>query len=577
MALQKQDLNINFSQGLDTKTDPFQVQPGKFLTLQNSIFDKAGRLTKRNGYQQLTTLPNSTSSFVTTFNGDLTALGTNLYALSNGSNQWINKGALRPAEVDVLSMIRSNTGQVQVDAAVASNNLVCLVYIDQDNSNLSNYVYKYAIADAITGQSIVEPTFLADYDNSSGLSGGPRVFVLGNYFIILFTNLISSNYHLQYLAIQIYNPSQTTGPTDIVSNYGATFTTSFDGYVYGSNLYIAFNAASSAGMKITYLTSGLILTTIQTVNAHPASLVSLTVDPINHVLWLTQADIISLTYHIYATAYDLQLNSVLSTTLVISSATTNGNPVNLTSLASYGTLTIFVERSKSSFNPSSNISYINFINTCTITQAGSTTGEVLFNRKCGIASRAFTIGTGSFLFVEHQSPEQNTYFLLDTSHNVIGWFAYENAGPHPSGIHGIANNRQGYLPINFPGVSVFGNSVYVAQRYQDLLVPLNNGTNPADAMPSIYAQTGLNLYKWTIGTELTNSVEIGTNLNINGGFIWAYDGYSVTEQGFFLWPETLYKVANGSGNIDAGEYFYVATNEWTDNQGNLFRSAPSVP
>ena len=30
MALQKNPLNINFSQGLDTKTDPYQVQLGKF-------------------------------------------------------------------------------------------------------------------------------------------------------------------------------------------------------------------------------------------------------------------------------------------------------------------------------------------------------------------------------------------------------------------------------------------------------------------------------------------------------------------------------------------------------------------
>jgi hypothetical protein len=42
MALVKQPLAINFAQGLDTKTDPKQVQPGKFLALQNTIFTKGG-------------------------------------------------------------------------------------------------------------------------------------------------------------------------------------------------------------------------------------------------------------------------------------------------------------------------------------------------------------------------------------------------------------------------------------------------------------------------------------------------------------------------------------------------------
>ena len=50
MALTKQPLSINFAAGLDLKTDPFQVSPGKFLGLANSIFTKGGLLQKRNGF-----------------------------------------------------------------------------------------------------------------------------------------------------------------------------------------------------------------------------------------------------------------------------------------------------------------------------------------------------------------------------------------------------------------------------------------------------------------------------------------------------------------------------------------------
>jgi hypothetical protein len=73
--LQKQAIALNFAQGLDTKTDPWQVQFGKFLALDNSIFTTGNRLTKRNGYAELPSLPNDTFAYLTTLNDNLTAFG----------------------------------------------------------------------------------------------------------------------------------------------------------------------------------------------------------------------------------------------------------------------------------------------------------------------------------------------------------------------------------------------------------------------------------------------------------------------------------------------------------------------
>src|SRR5271167_1513933 len=89
MALQKQPISINFAQGLETKTDPNQVPVGKFLALNNSVFTKGGALTKRNGYGTLPSLPDATSTNLTTFNGNLTAIGTKVEAFSAGSQTWV--------------------------------------------------------------------------------------------------------------------------------------------------------------------------------------------------------------------------------------------------------------------------------------------------------------------------------------------------------------------------------------------------------------------------------------------------------------------------------------------------------
>lgn len=53
MALSRQTISIPISQGLDQKTDPFQVPAGKALALENVRFIKAGKLSKRFGTQNL--------------------------------------------------------------------------------------------------------------------------------------------------------------------------------------------------------------------------------------------------------------------------------------------------------------------------------------------------------------------------------------------------------------------------------------------------------------------------------------------------------------------------------------------
>src|SRR6266705_1837094 len=101
MPLQKQVAPINFSQGLDTKTDPLQIPIGKFLALENSVFRTGPGLTKRNGFGLLSTLPDTTSTYATTFANNLIAIGTSLRAYSAGSQTWVNRGSIIPCALSV--------------------------------------------------------------------------------------------------------------------------------------------------------------------------------------------------------------------------------------------------------------------------------------------------------------------------------------------------------------------------------------------------------------------------------------------------------------------------------------------
>src|SRR5271169_1166931 len=153
--IQKQAIPINFFEGLDTKTDPYQVQIGKFLSLQNSVFTKGGLLQKRNGYGSLPALPNNQSVYLTTLDGNMTALGSAVQAYSQSNSTWVSKGNFRPVSLSVLPVARSAINQIQCDSCVSSSGLVCTVYTESNNGTIA---IKYVIANATTGQTIVNPT-----------------------------------------------------------------------------------------------------------------------------------------------------------------------------------------------------------------------------------------------------------------------------------------------------------------------------------------------------------------------------------------------------------------------------------
>src|SRR4051812_35377048 len=109
--LNKQGIDVSFAQGLDTKTDPKRVQLGKFLELENTVFDKGGLLQKRNGFPRLASLPNTSYTNLTTFNGNLTAIGETIAAYNAGGAAFVEKGAIQPLSVSTLPVIRNNLNQ----------------------------------------------------------------------------------------------------------------------------------------------------------------------------------------------------------------------------------------------------------------------------------------------------------------------------------------------------------------------------------------------------------------------------------------------------------------------------------
>jgi len=128
MPLAKEPLAVLFAQGVDTKTDAKQVLRGKLLDLQNCVFTKEATLSKRNGYNALSTQVDGQALPYTNAQG-LAKRGSELILFANAlalsyrpsSNTWQQSSPVSSVVVASSHIARTGTKQTQPDAATNAN------------------------------------------------------------------------------------------------------------------------------------------------------------------------------------------------------------------------------------------------------------------------------------------------------------------------------------------------------------------------------------------------------------------------------------------------------------------------
>ena len=588
----KQPVSINFGGALDTKTDPFQLETGKFSSLINMVRTKGGLLTKRPGYGLLNAT-SPTGNYLTTLNDNLTLIGKTVSAYSQNLSKWITKGNLQPCSLNVLPLIRNNLNQTQADCAIAGG--LVLTVFSQINSGTTNYLY--AIADATTGQNIVQPSSLPVISGGT-ISGSSRAYVVGSYFVIVSPVTVSSTTFLQYVSIPFNNPVNTTTNSPNISVaqnvtseiYSAVSANpGWDAVAVNSSsnntLVVAYNSITGAqGVHVATLTVSQIAlaqssNTIQPYNAtgYIGAIVSicvdLTVSP--NIFYVTFWNTASTTGYTFAFYIGLGTITTKFAPVVTMAGTTAC--VNIGMAAQNGVCTIFNEVTNAYSYDSAIPS--NFINGQTITSSGSVGTPYVAVRSVGLASKPFLVNGSIYFNAVYVSPYQPTYFLMNGSLTtsaapiVVAKLAYQNAG--------------GYVALGLPNVTLTNGIAQLPYFYKDdveALTTLNNTQQTTTG--GIYSQTGINLASFNTQTTAISAVEIAGGLQISGGFLAQYDGYLPVEQNFFLFPDSVeatWSTTGGSvaaqpdGSTNTKAYAYQAVYEWTDNQGIAHRSTPSIP
>lgn len=574
---------IDFSSGVDTKTDPWQLPVGRFQSLVNTVFTTGKRLTKRHGYGTLINAPPS-SNYLTTLNGELTSLGTQVNAYVPTLNLWVQKGNIQPCSLSVTPLIRNSFDQTQSDS-VTANGMTLITYTQVQDSTTS---YLYSVVDSSTGQTIIQPTSIPVISGGT-IASGHRSFVVGNYFVIAGAVTVSGSQSLQYVSLPTANPFNVSVAQKITSDVYVSNGTvpSWDGISNAAvnSLVVVYN--TTTGGQGVHLAA---LSVNQIANQQSTTLIKSYTNAAYVAYTITVSQDLSVTPNIiYCTFWNNSTTNgyTFAVFLGLGTITQQFAPVesivgiavdNITSSANAGMTNIFFEVGQG-YGYDTGIPS-NYINTVAVTSAGTVGSTATSIRSVGLASKAFIISSTIYFLAAYESLYQSTYFLINGSTSteanpvIVSKLAYQTGA--------------GYSTTGLPSVSLSSNVANISYLYTDLAQPItsNNGTNQT-VQAAVYTQTGINQANFTLGTELIDSAEIAGSLQFSGGYLTQYDGAQTVEQNFFLFPdsvESTWSATGGSiaavpaGGTTGGINYYVSCcYAWVDMQGLTHRSAPSIP
>lgn len=519
MALSKQSVSISFNKGLDTKTDSKQLIPGKLLTLENVILKKVGKFVKRPGYGVIAAAaPISNGNALATFKNELLAFdGSTISSYSSSDDKLYQKGTKVAVDLAVQSIARNSYEQTAPDCAVHSVGIS--VYAWQDSSG----GVRYSVFDNTTQHSIVSNELV------SATGSKPKVKTIGSNILIFFVDGTS----LKYFRLSSANPSLTYPVVTLV-----TLNSYYDVSFINSKLYVAFSTGTTTG--VFSLDSALVQSGTTTVS-EVSSCLSVFGDTSNNV-WVAYNSGNNLKVFIR----DSALTGVVLAPTVIEAG--SAPFVNVAG--------IYDTTGKIWYEVTGDISsnqYVKF-NTCTI--SGTVGTPSVFLRSVGLYSKPFLNGSSVYVTVTHDSDLQPTYFIVNGSGSVVTKLA-------PSLGGGLSNT--GLLAeVN----TVSNNNYLMAYEFKDFVQSVSG---------DVTTQTGVNAGTLTFSAPILTA-ELGNNLHVSGGIVSAYDGQSINELGFNLYPEEInIGSAIYGGNLQPQKYQYLCVYEWTDSQGQIHKSAPSIP
>ncbi len=549
--IQPQLVPVQFGGGVNTKIDPKQLQAGSLLTLENGVFTKEGQISKRFGYDILNTTIEGGGAItagieLANYKNELVLFdGNNVYTYLPSTGNWSNRGTAISVITEAKTIVKtSGAQQLNPDMAYLSG---IEVYAWED----SRGGVRYSTMDAETKAFAATDVLL----NIQGQQ--PKCIAFQNKVFIFYTDGVDQ---LFYQTVNPYNPTVIT-PAVAVLTDGLS---SLNGFPYdvtlvGEHLFVGYLGASPAtgAINLFYLDANLTKSSTQTIESSSGVAINTgfhgainVVSGTGNHCWISWAN----GTNVY-TARATYVNNIDLASTLVDTCDSRG----LTGIEAPDGESLLLH-----YEVYATLPYDTQVRYNTVMTNG-TLGVPVTIRSVGLASKAWTFAGNTYVNTSYQSTLQSTDFTFLTAQDemLINPIIISKQGAQISG--GLATN--GMVPETATlstGVFKFAN--------------LNAGKLISEAN-TLFSLLGVNSTKLTFtpSNNFINNSQSNTLL-IVGGILQGYDGVSVTELGFHVYPEDITLEATGTdSSLSAGTYQYIVEFQWSDNIGQVYHSAPSVP
>lgn len=552
MPVQKQLVPVQFGGGINTKVDPKQLQAGQLRTLENGQFSQEGLINKRFGYDILNTTIEGGGSIsqgveLSTFKNELILFdGNNLFTYLPATGNWSSRGTAISINTEDKDIIRTSQAQ-QLNPDVAYANGLELYAWEDSRGGV-----RYSTLDSTTGAFALSDALMAPDGQQ------PKCVAFQNHIYIFYTDGANT---LFYQRVNPYNPTVITPRVAIIfDGFPGLNGFPFDVTVIGDRIFIGYLGGSptTGVINLLYLDATLNKSNIVAIEALIGRAINTgfhgainVVGDSNNSCWISWSNgaAVRVARNTYANVPELSstlidacdcrlltgIEGPTAGTLLLHYEVYNATPSN--ELLKYTTIS-----ADGTFTPANTI------------------------RSIGLASKAWSYADNIYVNAAHQSTLQSTDFTLLISKQGTVLSQPVIIAKETPGVGGglITNGMCPETATLATGVFNFAN--------------LQSGKLISEAN-TLFSILGVNSTKLSFdpSNQFVNTIQSNTLL-IVGGVLQGYDGIATTELGFHLYPEDIQCTATGSdGALSTGTYQYQVTYEWTDNNGQIYRSAPSVP
>lgn len=607
MSLQKQVINIPLAQSLDTASDSKSVIPTKATTLQNWDLDGSNTLRMRPGYT--TQAAASSGRAYDPAGGDYTggtptsfkrlfALGSELLAESNvgllafhptstTSSAWVSRNgpnfnttfnangrrdfergraAWRTAAEKRGSAVSLAQTISQYDVARdTTTGLECWAWTEETSSGVARAYYR--IIDSSTGEQVqggpLNTTLTSCFN--------PRVILKTSgtpAFYIYYVGQSGGTYTIRLASISLNTTTNMPGvlaTTAGVKTLGADGV--FDAYYYATGNTVALAIGDTSDDLIIYSLDGTDgSTTLWTSATYACTLksVSVVMTATTRVLAIFDDNNTSIRSAVGSTG-------AISTTLIATEACKR---------VALGTRDAGTYHMATWDGPNASIRIATLNDTTGAVVSAATT----FARGCRLAARPVAYSTDDqgydvfalpveLCLVSSPSSLQPTLFILKLSAFDVSTY-YGNLPPRV--LARLNPGKASNLSLTSDSNDRMATTLFLTAT-SEVLAPATIPGAPNDLRGGAVSALSTQLGAWSYLPGELDTVQYGEDLFLPGACPSMYDGGTVFEAGFHYYPEltSVTKVVGG-GTLSAGTYGVLAVYEWTDRNGRVHRSAPSV-